>query len=94
MNCTLIVRQHLTIGHAVFYMSPELVESARVKCSALNRLDHENYSSANNIEWKDNDTLKFEGNYSKMWKVDRKPGMLSYFQEKKGVEKMIFEPRH
>jgi hypothetical protein len=48
-------------------VSPELVESARVKFGAQNRLDtwirsdHENYSFANNIEWKDNDTLEFEG---------------------------------
>lgn len=47
--------------------SPELVESARVKYGAqqgLNtwiRTDHENYSYANNIAWKDSDTLEFEG---------------------------------
>ncbi|TVX99850.1 hypothetical protein [Cohnella terricola] len=48
-------------------VSPELVESARVKYGAqqgLNtwiRTDHENYSYANNIVWIDNDTLEFEG---------------------------------
>ncbi|MCU6708099.1 hypothetical protein M6D81_05185 [Paenibacillus sp. J5C_2022] len=47
--------------------SPELVESARVKYGAQKQLDtwirtdHENYSYANNIVWKDNDTLEFEG---------------------------------
>ncbi|WP_239615515.1 hypothetical protein [Cohnella mopanensis] len=47
--------------------SPELVESARVKYGAQKQLDtwirtdHENYSYANNIAWKDNDTLEFEG---------------------------------
>ncbi|QJD84232.1 hypothetical protein [Cohnella herbarum] len=48
-------------------ISPELVESARVKYGARQeidtwiRTDHENYSSANHIVWKDNDTLEFEG---------------------------------
>lgn len=48
-------------------VSPELVESARVKYGALKnvdtwiRTDYENYSYANNIVWKDNDTLAFEG---------------------------------
>lgn len=47
--------------------SPELIESARVKHGAEQNLetwirtDHENYSYANNIMWKDNDTLQFEG---------------------------------
>ncbi|WP_214627693.1 hypothetical protein [Paenibacillus agaridevorans] len=48
-------------------ISPELVESARVKYGAQQELDtwirtdHENYSYANNIVWSDNDTLEFEG---------------------------------
>lgn len=47
--------------------SPELLESARVKHGAQKELDtwirtdHENYSYANNVVWKDNDTLEFEG---------------------------------
>lgn len=47
--------------------SPELIESARVKYGAQKELDtwirtdHENYSYADNIVWKDNDTLAFEG---------------------------------
>lgn len=47
-------------------VSPELVESARVKYGAQNqldtwiRIDYENYSYVNNIEWKENDTLGFE----------------------------------
>ncbi len=47
--------------------SPELVESARVQYGAQKQLDtwirtdHENYSYANNIVWKDNDTVEFEG---------------------------------
>ncbi|MCE3199118.1 hypothetical protein [Paenibacillus sonchi] len=47
--------------------SPELVESARVKYGAQKKLDtwtrpdHENYSYADKVEWKDNDTLEFEG---------------------------------
>lgn len=47
--------------------SPEIIESARVKHGAQQnietwiRTDHENYSYASNIKWKDNDTLKFEG---------------------------------
>ena len=47
-------------------VSPELVESARVKYGAQNqvdtwiRMDYENYSYTNNIEWKENDTLGFE----------------------------------
>ncbi|WP_449601197.1 hypothetical protein [Paenibacillus sp. Marseille-Q9583] len=47
--------------------SPELIESARVKYGAQKELDtwirtdHENYSYADNLVWKDNDTLAFEG---------------------------------
>lgn len=47
--------------------SPEIIESARVKHGAQQnietwiRTDHENYSYASNIKWKDNDTLQFEG---------------------------------
>ncbi|MEK4352966.1 hypothetical protein MKX41_19190 [Paenibacillus sp. FSL R5-0475] len=47
--------------------SPELIESARVKYGAQKELDtwirtdHENYSYADNLVWKDNDTLVFEG---------------------------------
>jgi hypothetical protein len=47
--------------------SPELIESARVKYGAQKELDtwirtdHENYSYADKIVWKDNDTLAFEG---------------------------------
>lgn len=47
--------------------SPELVESARVKYGAQKELDtwirtdYENYSYADKIVWKDNDTLEFEG---------------------------------
>lgn len=47
--------------------SPELIESARVKYGAQKELDtwirtdHENYSYADNLMWKDNDTLVFEG---------------------------------
>lgn len=47
--------------------SPELVESARVKYGAQKELDtwirpdYENYSYADKIVWKDNDTLAFEG---------------------------------
>ncbi|MNC27770.1 hypothetical protein D3C75_759570 [compost metagenome] len=47
--------------------SPELVESARVKYGAQKELDtwvrpdHENYSYADKVVWKDNDTLEFEG---------------------------------
>ncbi|MED4953781.1 hypothetical protein ABEO75_12460 [Paenibacillus macerans] len=50
--------------------SPELVESARVKYGVQKKLDtwvrvdHENYSYANNIVWKDKDTLEFEGSFS------------------------------
>ncbi|WP_301108853.1 hypothetical protein [Sporosarcina sp.] len=50
--------------------SPELVESSRVKYGAQKsldtwiRIDHENYSYVNNIWWKDNDILEFEGNLS------------------------------
>ncbi|WP_339319105.1 hypothetical protein [Paenibacillus sp. FSL R10-2734] len=48
-------------------VSPELIESARVKYGAQQELDtwirtdHENYSYADKIVWKDNDTLAFEG---------------------------------
>ncbi|MEK3984693.1 hypothetical protein MHB77_15025 [Paenibacillus sp. FSL K6-3166] len=48
-------------------ISPELIESARVKYGAQKeidtwiRTDHENYSNADNLVWKDNDTLEFEG---------------------------------
>ncbi|CQR53317.1 hypothetical protein [Paenibacillus riograndensis] len=48
-------------------ISPELVESARVKYGAQKKLDtwtrpdHENYSYADKVVWKDNDTLEFEG---------------------------------
>ncbi|WP_019914622.1 hypothetical protein [Paenibacillus sp. HW567] len=48
-------------------LSPELVESARVKYGSPKgldtwiRIDHENYSYANHIVWKNNDTLEFEG---------------------------------
>lgn len=48
-------------------ISPELIESARVKYGAQKELDtwirtdHENYSYADKIVWKDNDTLAFEG---------------------------------
>ncbi|OKP87542.1 hypothetical protein A3844_10810 [Paenibacillus helianthi] len=48
-------------------ISPELVESARVKYGTQKgldtwiRTDHENYSYANHFVWKDNDTLEFEG---------------------------------
>jgi len=47
--------------------SPELIESARVNHGAHKgldtwiRTDHENYSYANRIVWKDDDTLQFEG---------------------------------
>lgn len=47
--------------------SPELVESARVKYGTQKELDtwirtdYENYSYADKIVWKDNDTLEFEG---------------------------------
>lgn len=47
--------------------SPELVESARIKLGAQQKLelwarpDHENYSYADRLAWKDNDTLAFEG---------------------------------
>jgi hypothetical protein len=47
--------------------SPELIESARVNYGAQKELDtwirtdHENYSYADNLVWKDNDTLVFEG---------------------------------
>ncbi|KTD88577.1 hypothetical protein [Paenibacillus etheri] len=47
--------------------SPELIESARVKYGAQKELDtwirtdHENYSYADKLVWKDNDTLAFEG---------------------------------
>lgn len=47
-------------------VSPELVESARVKYGAQKqldtwiRIDYENYSYVNNIEWKENNTLGFE----------------------------------
>ncbi|WNS42322.1 hypothetical protein [Paenibacillus sp. MMS20-IR301] len=47
--------------------SPELIESARVKYGAEQgidtwiRTDHENYSYADKIVWKNNDTLQFEG---------------------------------
>lgn len=47
-------------------VSPELVESARVKYGAQKaidtwiRLDHENYSYANQIKWTTDDTLEFE----------------------------------
>ncbi|WP_375103916.1 hypothetical protein ACDZ28_02065 [Paenibacillus sp. RS8] len=48
-------------------VSPELIESARVKYGVQKKLDtwirtdHENYSYADKIVWKDNDTLAFEG---------------------------------
>lgn len=48
-------------------ISPELIESARVRYGAQKeldtwiRIDHENYSNADKIVWKDNDTLAFEG---------------------------------
>lgn len=48
-------------------VSPELVESARVKYGAQKaydtwiRIDHENYSYANNLKWMDNNRLQFEG---------------------------------
>lgn len=48
-------------------VSAELVESARVKYGAHKemdtwiRTDHENYSNINNLAWKDNDTVVFEG---------------------------------
>lgn len=48
-------------------VSPELVESARVKYGAEQgidtwiRTDYENYSYADKIVWKDKDTLTFEG---------------------------------
>jgi hypothetical protein len=48
-------------------ISPELIESARVKYGAQKeidtwiRTDHENYSNADNLVWKNNDTLEFEG---------------------------------
>ncbi|WP_341346240.1 hypothetical protein [Paenibacillus sp. FSL H3-0469] len=47
--------------------SPELVESARIKLGAQQKLelwarpDHENYSYADRLAWKDNNTLAFEG---------------------------------
>lgn len=50
--------------------SPELVESARIKYGAQQKLelwarpDHENYSYADRLAWKDNDTLAFEGSLS------------------------------
>lgn len=51
-------------------VSAELIESARVKYGAQKgidtwiRPDHENYSYASEIAWKDNDTLEFEGSLS------------------------------
>ncbi|MBP2110350.1 hypothetical protein [Paenibacillus silagei] len=51
-------------------ISPELVESARIrhgaqrKLEAWTRSDHENYSYADQLAWKDNDTLAFEGSLS------------------------------
>ncbi|MFC6647836.1 hypothetical protein ACFTAO_46545 [Paenibacillus rhizoplanae] len=47
-------------------ISPELVESARIRHGAQRKLetwtrsDHENYSYANHLVWQDNDTLAFE----------------------------------
>lgn len=57
--------QIINVGEGM--VSPELLESARVKHGAQKELDtwiqtdHENYSYANNVVWKDNDTLEFEG---------------------------------
>lgn len=51
-------------------VSPELVESARIrvgvqqKLELWTRVDHENYSYADQLAWKDNDTLAFEGSLS------------------------------
>ncbi|WP_342547946.1 hypothetical protein NST69_30500 [Paenibacillus sp. FSL P2-0089] len=48
-------------------ISPELVESARIRHGAQRKLDtwtrsdHENYSYPSQLVWKDNDTLAFEG---------------------------------
>ncbi|MEK5468914.1 hypothetical protein MKY64_28370 [Paenibacillus sp. FSL R7-0210] len=48
-------------------ISPELVESARIKYGAQQKLelwaraDHENYSYANHLVWQDNEMLAFEG---------------------------------
>ncbi|MEK4519428.1 hypothetical protein NSS64_29580 [Paenibacillus sp. FSL H8-0122] len=48
-------------------ISPELVESARIrhgaqcKLDTWSRTDHENYSYPSQLVWKDNDTLVFEG---------------------------------
>lgn len=50
--------------------SPELVESARVKHGAQKgydtwiRIDHENYSYADNLKWMDNNRVQFEGSLS------------------------------
>lgn len=47
-------------------ISPEIIESARVKYGAQKgldtwiRTDHENYNSVINVTWKDNDTLELE----------------------------------
>lgn len=48
-------------------IGPELVESARIKYGAQQKLelwaraDHENYSYANHLVWQDNEMLAFEG---------------------------------
>lgn len=48
-------------------ISPELVESARIRHGAQRQLDtwtrsdHENYSYVNHLVWQDNETLAFEG---------------------------------
>ncbi|WP_341301023.1 hypothetical protein MHB44_22890 [Lysinibacillus sp. FSL H8-0500] len=50
--------------------SPELIESARVKYGAQKelttwiRMDHESYSYADHLVWKNNDTLEFRGSLS------------------------------
>lgn len=51
-------------------VSPELVESARIRHGAQRKLetwtrsDHENYSYANHLGWSNSDTLAFEGSLS------------------------------
>ncbi|WP_025717151.1 hypothetical protein [Paenibacillus sp. 1-18] len=73
-------------------VSPELVESARVKFGAQNRLDtwivsdHENYSFTNNIEWKDNDTLEFEGSLAYQDTEIIKNVIVAYEFSKKDIE--------
>lgn len=73
-------------------VSPELVESARVKFGAQNRIDtwirsdHENYSYTNNIAWKDNDTLEFGSSLAYQDTEIIKNVIVTYEFSKKGIK--------